>query len=131
MHLDNVFTAQTASEDVIRLPSIYSKHSLYYSDKWFKVLLVRFGVDLRFNTSYFSDYYNPLTGQFQLQDTQETEFYPSLDAYFSMRVNKFRAFFKWENFSNIWITDRLFYQTAFYGHRNGSFRLGIEWRFID
>lgn len=131
MHLDNVFTAQTASEDVIRLPSIYSKHSLYYSDKWFKVLLVRFGVDLRFNTSYFSDYYNPLTGQFQLQDTQETEFYPSLDAYFSMRVNKFRAFFKWENFSSIWITDRLFYQTAFYGHQNGSLRLGIKWRFID
>ncbi len=131
MHLDNVFTAQTASEDVIRLPSIYTKHSLYYEGEWFKVLLVRLGVDMRLNTSYFADYYNPLTGQFQLQGMQETELYPAMDAYFSMRVNKFRAFFKWENFSSLWLTDRLFYQTAFYGHPNGTFRLGVKWRFIN
>ncbi|MCB0571239.1 MAG: hypothetical protein KDC66_15815 [Phaeodactylibacter sp.] len=131
LHLDNLVALQQSSEDFIRLPSIYSKHSFYYAGKWFQVLNVRLGVDLRFNDSYFGNYYNPVTGQFQLQDRKEVEFYPAADAFFSMRVTKFRAFFKWENATATFITDRLFYQTAYYGFPSSVFRIGISWRFLN
>ena len=131
MHLDNVVALQQASSDFIRLPSIYTKHSLYYAGKWFKVLTVSVGIDLRFNDSYFGDYYNPVTGQFQLQDRALVEFYPAADAFFSMQVTKFRAFFKWENATAALIDDRLFYQTAFYGHPSSVFRIGLKWRFLN
>lgn len=131
LHLDNVVALQQSSEDFIRLPSIYSKHSFYYAGKWFRVLNVRLGVDLRFNNSYFGNYYNPVTGQFQLQDRSEVEFYPAADAFFCMRVTKFRAFFRWENATALLITDRLFYQTAFYGHPSSVFRIGLSWRFLN
>jgi hypothetical protein len=131
LHLDNVVALQQASGDFIRLPTIYAKHSLYYAGQWFRVLTVRVGIDLRFNDSYFGDYYNPVTGQFQLQDRSLVEFYPAADAFFSMQVTKFRAFFKWENATANFIDDRLFYQTAFYAHPFAVFRIGLKWRFLN
>ena len=92
VHLDNLVALQQASEEVIRLPSIYSKHSLYYAGYWFQALNVRFGFDLRMNDSYFANYYNPVTGQFELQNRQRVDFHPALDAFFSFRVTKFRLF---------------------------------------
>ena len=131
LHLDNVLALQQSSEDFIRLPSIYSKHSFYYAGKWFRVLNVHVGLDLRFNNSFFSNYYNPVSGQFQLQDRTEVESYPAVDAFFSMRVTKFRAFFKWENATAAVITDRLFYQTAYYAFPSSVFRIGVTWRFLN
>ena len=130
-HLDNIVALQQATEDFIRLPSIYSKHSLYYGGKWFKVLDVRLGADLRFNNSFYAPYYNPVTGQFQLQDGREVEFYPATDVFFSMRVTKFRAFFKWENATAAILSGQLFYQTAYYAHPSSVFRLGLRWRFLN
>ncbi len=130
-HLDNVVSLQQMSEDFIRLPSLYAKHSLYYAGQWFGVLNVRLGFDVRYNNTYFAPYYNPLTGQFQQQDEREVEWYPGLDAFFSMRVTRFRAYVKWENLVNTITPERLFYQTAFYAHWQGGLRLGLKWRFVN
>ena len=127
IHLDNVVSVQQVSEDVLRLPSFYTKNSLYYAGKWFKVLNVRLGFDLRLSNAYFSNYYYPLTGQFILQNRREVEAYPAVDGFFSMRVSKFRAFFKWENMTDLLINDRLFYQSAFYPHQFSGYRFGIYW----
>ncbi len=133
-HLDNAVALQTSSEDFIRVPDIFSKHSLYYQGFWFRVLHVRFGFDLRMNTAYQPYYYHPLVGQFILQDRQTTEFYPAVDAFLSMRITRFRAFVKWENMTTLFIdeSDNLFYLNAFYPMQTGpGFRFGIKWRFLD
>ena len=130
-HLDNTVALQNASEDFIRLPQIFGKHSFYYEGYWFKVLNVRLGCDLRYNDGYFSDYYNPVTGQFQLQNQRLVDFYPAVDAFFAMRVTRFRAFAKWENLTNLFFKDDFFYQTAFYAHPPAGFRLGVKWRLVD
>ena len=127
IHLDNVLSLQEVSEDFIRVPSIYTKNSLYYAGKWFKVLNVRLGFDLRWSNAYFSNYYYPLSGQFILQDAFEIEPYPSVDGFFSMRVSKFRAFLKWENMTNLIINDQFFYQSAFYPNQLTGIRFGIYW----
>ena len=126
-HLDNVISLQEVSEDVIRLPSLYTKHSLYYAGKWFKVLNVRLGADLRYSDQFFSNYYHPLVGQFILQDRQQIGAYPSVDAFFSMRVTSFRAFFKWENITRLVRQDDLFYPSSFYLYPLNGIRLGIYW----
>jgi len=134
IHLDNAVAFQTSSEDFIRVPEIFSKHSLYYQGFWFRVLHVRFGFDLRMNTAYQPYYYHPLVGQFILQDRQTTEFYPAIDAFLSLRVTRFRAFFKWENMTNLFIdeSENLYYLNAFYPMQTGpGFRFGIKWRFLD
>lgn len=128
--LDNIVGIQQASEEVIRLPGIYAKHSLYYSGKWFKVLDVELGFDLRYNNAYFANYYNPVSGQFQLQNDRKVEFYPATDAFFSMKITKFRAFVRLENASAI-IREDLFYQTTYYAHPNSAMRIGLVWRFLN
>lgn len=132
-HLDNTIALQQASEDFVRLPRIFAKHSFYYQGYWFRALNVRVGFDLRYNDAYFADYYNPVTGQFHLQDSQEIDFYPGLDAFFTMRVTKFRAFAKFENILNsaTLLNDEFFYQTAFYPHLPAALRIGFKWRLVD
>ena len=132
-HLDNVVTFQTSTEDILRLPSIYSKHSLYYNGRWFKrALNVRLGIDARMNNAYLANTYNPLVGQFHLQDTNEVTFYPVLDAVASIKVKRFRFFIKWENFTR-WgkpINEK-YYQVANYPVLDKSIRFGLAWRFSD
>ncbi len=130
-HLDNTFALQKASESTVRIPGIYGKHSLYYTGRWFKVLQVRLGVDLRYNDAYYAYYYNPVSGRFQLQDSQQIDFYPQLDAYFSMRIGKFRAFAKFDNLTTALNGNKLFYQTAYYPYPDGSLRIGINWRLVN
>lgn len=130
-HLDNVLSIQQISEPLIRLPELYGKHSAYYLGKWFKVLNVRLGLDVRYQNEYKAYYYQPLTGQFQLQDEFTTPFFPNLDAYLSMRVTKFRAYVKWENLLNTIQPDRFYYQIAYYASWAGGLRIGIKWRFVN
>lgn len=131
IHLDNVLALQKVSEEVIRVPDVFGKHSLYYAGTWFRVLEVQLGADLRWNTDYLSDYYNPFIGQFHLQNDRETLLYPALDAFFSMRVRKFRAFFRMENIGNVITPNRLYYQTAYYAFPDAAFRWGIKWRLTN
>lgn len=132
-HLDNVITFQTTTESVLRLPSFYSKHSLYYKGRWFKKLLrIRLGMDFRLNNTYFANTYNPLIGQFHLQESNEVNFYPVVDAVVSIKVKRFRFFFKWENFTR-WRKplNEKYYQVASYPTLDKAIRFGISWRFSD
>ncbi len=131
-HLDNTLIFQSSSEDEIRLPAIYSKHSLYYQSNWFRFLNIRIGTDARFQTPYKGNYYHPLYGQFILQNRREVELYPAIDAYVAFRVTKFKAYFKVENVTQSFTPDKLFYLNAFYPHSIASgFRVGFQWRFWD
>ncbi len=134
IHLENVVTLQQSSEDFLRLPELFTKNSLYYQGKWFRVLNVQLGADLRLATTYYPNTYNPVVGQFILQDEQEVELYPAVDGYFALRITRFRAFFKFENLTRFAIpmSEQLFYQTARYPFQTGSgIRLGIQWRFVN
>lgn len=132
-HLDNLVAVQQTSEDFIRLPQFFGKHSLYYAGKWFRVLDIRLGFDVRYNDAYYADYYNPVTGQFQLQNSRLVKFYPAVDGFFSMQITRFRAFIKWENMTSVFRPDDwgLFYQTAYYPNVDAAIRLGVRWRLVD
>jgi hypothetical protein len=133
IHFDNQAILQNTSEDVLRLPQFFGKHSLYFEGKLFRVLNTRVGFDLRYQAAYQADYYMPLTGQFQLQDRRIVDFYPAADVFAAFQVTKFRAFFKLENLTRyIYPQSQLFYQTSFYPMPPSSgFRLGLRWLFVD
>ena len=133
IHLDNQVILQKSSEDIVRLPQYFGKHSLYFEGKMFQVLNARIGLDVRYQAAYRADYYMPLVGQFQLQDKRMVDFYPAADVFAAFQVTKFRAFFKLENITRfIYPQNQLFYQTSYYPMPPSSgFRLGIRWLFLD
>lgn len=133
--LNNLFVFQNVSEDVLRLPDIYSKHSLFFDGKLFKkVLETRIGLDVRLTTAYKADTYHPLIGQFHIQDTQELPFTPLVDAFINFKVRTFRFFIKVENIFSP-IREEFYYQTSNYAlpysWGNGGMRFGLSWRLVD
>lgn len=128
---ENTLAVQTDNSDLIRVPLISMKSSIYLEGNVFKrVMLARIGFDFRMNTSYFADAYQPLTGQFHLQDNQNIQLYPALDFFLSFKVQTFKAFAKMENMTG-WFVNRPYYLTPGHPLADPHFRFGVSWRFLD
>ncbi|NJB86438.1 hypothetical protein GGR26_002206 [Lewinella marina] len=128
--LDNRLLLQRADATVFRLPELYGEHSLYYAGKWFGVLNVNLGVDVRYASGYRPYYYNPVLQRFQLQERQATNFYVQVDPFFSLRVTRFRFFVRYIQAQTL-INDQLLYLTAQHPYPDAALRLGASWRLLD
>ena len=131
--LDNMVRLQFFSgNDLIRMPQSWLRHSAFVEGKLFKgALQSRFGIDMTYSTNYFANGYFPLTGQFFLQNTQSTKFYPVFDVWFSFKIKTFRIFLKMDH-----VNEGLFKQPNYYNFYNyagmqRAFRIGLSWRFYD
>lgn len=136
LHLDNQLVYQKATSTRLRMPELYLKNSLYVEGRIFKkTMLTRVGVDVRTWTAYRPYTYQPLTGQFHLQDDNRTDFTPLLDAFFIFKLTRFRFFFKVENilsgFQKTYYSQTEGYLLPFGFSQNGGMRLGVSWRFVD
>lgn len=138
-HFDNQVTFQQTTNDALRLPDFFSKHSIYYQGRWFKrALEIRLGMDLRMNNSYFANNYNPLMGQFHLQDIQQVDFFPTIDFYSSIKVKQFRFYIKMENMTRLFgnivgniPANEHYYQVASYPIQDNRLSFGLAWKFVD
>lgn len=130
-NINNRLLLQEADQSVFRLPQLYGEHSFYYSGKWFKVLNINLGFDVRYASGFQPYYYNPIVQQFHLQDRQETGFQYQIDPFFSMRVTRFRFFVKYINANSQWQPDELLYLTADHPYPDAAVRWGVSWRLLD
>ena len=129
--LTNRLLFQEADREVFRLPQLYGEHSFYYAGKWFGVLNVNLGVDVRYATGFTPYYYNPIVQQFHLQEEQRTGFQYQVDPFFSLRVTRFRFFIKYINANTQWQPDQLLYLTADHPYPDAAVRWGVSWRLLD
>lgn len=132
-HFDNTLGLQQINRgDILRLPSWFSRNSLYYSGKLFKKNMdLRAGADFRVHGEFQPDAYMPLIGQFHLQDTLSQNPYPWVDLFVAFKVRSFRFFFRYENLTAIWQPEKVYYQTAYHPQNFNTLRFGISWRFMD
>lgn len=133
VHFDNMAALQQANrEDVFRLPTWFSKNSVYFSGKVFKrKMQLEAGADFRINADFRPEGYHPLSWQFHLQDEIQQKPYPWVDLFMSFKVQSFRGFARYEN-CYTWLDKKtVFYQTARHALPFGALRFGIAWRFLD
>ncbi len=130
-HLDNVIAFQKPTENIIRLPAIYSKNSLYWEGKLFKkVMRTRIGFDFRFASKWNAPTYMPITGQFFQQDVATVGEYPAVDAFLSFKVKQLRLFLKMENVLGGY-GNPPFYQTFNAPTPEARFRFGMHWQLLN
>lgn len=130
-HLDNTLVFQKSTEKYVRVPDLYTKHSLYAEGKIFKkVMLARAGVDVRYNTAWFAPAYMPLLSQFYVQETDKVNAYPSIDVFLSFKVKTFRFFAKMENLIGSF-SNAVYYQTYNYPVLDRQWRFGIRWNLTN
>ncbi len=131
-HLDNQVTLQQSSSDFVRIPPIYSTHSLYYEGDIFKkAAYAKIGLDLRLNSPYSPYGFQPLNGQFIIQDNQTLNWQPITDAFLAVKVKKFRFLLRYGNFLPLLTRKDYYYQVADYPVPHGYLRFAIAWQFID
>lgn len=131
-HLDNQITLQQSDSDFIRIPPVLTRNSLYFAGNIFKnALFAKIGFDLRLNSPYSPYGYQPLNGQFILQDQQSVNWQPLADVFLGVKVKKVRVLVRYDNFIPVLNRRDYYFQIADYPAPHGYFRWAVSWQFVD
>ena len=117
-------------EEVFRVPEFVSRNTLYYSDNWFKgnPLYIQIGATLKYFTKYQANAYNPLLGEFTLQNNTEIG-YPTVDFFVNGRVRRTRLYLKADNISSFFL-DKNYLSAPGYPYRDFVIRFGVVWNWF-
>jgi hypothetical protein len=131
--LDNTVLYQNVqqTDNILNVPELVTRNTLYYTDYWFKkALLVQTGFTFQYFTKYHANDYNPLIGEFYVQDKKQIGGFPLIDFFFNMKIQEFQLFLKAEHV-NSGFTGYDFYSAPNYPYRDFTVRFGITWNFFS
>ncbi|MCF6130842.1 putative porin [Flavobacterium wongokense] len=131
--LDNTLLYQKVDqeEDVLNIPQITTRNSLYFTDYFFKkALYLQTGFTFNYFTKYYINDYNPVTVEAFVQNENKVGDFPMLDFFVNARIRQTRIFFKLEHF-NSKITGNDFYTAPNYPYRDFIIRFGLVWNFFQ
>ena len=133
-HFDHrVLLQWSTNQEVIPVP-LCSAFLSYYYECWVernKVLRLQFGVDGKFNTSYYAPSYNPALATFYNQREYEIGNYPYLDVFLTAKWKRMRIFLKYQHVNYNLFGNGQYLTTAGYPLNPGMFKVGISWGFYD
>lgn len=131
--LDNTVLYQNVKQNsnILNVPQFVTRNTLYYSDYFFKkALYVQTGFTLNYFTDYYANNYNPLIGEFYIQDNRKIGGYPLMDFFINAKIDQFRVFLKAEHFNTMFSNTADYYSAPSYPYRDFTFRLGVVWIFF-
>ena len=130
--LDNTLLYQQVeqSNEVLNVPKIVTRNTLYFTGYVFKkAMLLQTGVTFQYFTEYYANDYNPLIGEFYVQNESKIGGFPMFDFFVNARVRQTRIFLKAEHFNSAW-TGYDFYSAPNYPYRDFMVRFGLVWNFF-
>ena len=131
LHLSgNNIIQKVAGSSSLRLPFFSSSNSLYVGKKLKKGYTFYVGTDVRYNTNYFANAYQPNTGVFFLQDTYKLQNYVVTDVFAALSVSAVRIFAKLEH-SDQYAFGSTYYTTVLYPAPIFGVKIGLHWRFYN
>lgn len=131
--LDNTFLYQKVDQPdfILNVPELVSRNTLYYSTTMFeKALYLQTGVSLNYFSRYFANDYNPVIGEFFVQNKKEIGNYPNLDFFVNARIQRTRIYFKAEHFNSS-LSGNNFYAAPNTPYRDFMIRFGLVWNFFQ
>lgn len=121
----------TQSNQVLNVPQLVTRNTLYYSSNVFKnAMFLQTGVTFKYFTAYTMDGYNPLLGEFYVQNREELGAFPLLDFFINAKVRQTRIYLKAEHFNSSF-TGNTFYAAPNYPYRDFVIRFGLVWNFFS
>jgi hypothetical protein len=131
--LNNTFLYQKVDQPdfILNVPKLVTRNTLYYSDYLFeKALYLQTGFTLNYFTRYFANDYNPVIGEFFIQNKKEIGNYPNLDFFVNGRIQRTRIYFKAEHFNSSFSGNN-FYASPNVPYRDFMIRFGLVWNFFQ
>lgn len=130
--LDNTIMYQKVinGEDVLNVPQIISRNTIYFSDHLFKkALFLQTGITLNYFTNYTMDGYDPLLGEFYTQNQTGLGDFPRLDFFINAKVRQTRIYLKAEHFNSAF-TGYNYFSAPNNPYRDFTIRFGLVWNFF-
>ena len=119
------------TNDVLNVPQLVTRNTLYFSkDVFDRAMHLQTGVTFKYFTSYNMDAYNPLLGEFYIQNREELGGYPLLDFFINAKVKQTKLFLKAEHFNSSF-SGFDFYSAPNYPYRDFVIRFGLVWNFFS
>jgi hypothetical protein len=131
--LNNTIMYQNVSQsnDVLNVPQLVTRNTLYFSSDVFrKAMYLQTGVTLKYFTGYNMDAYNPVLGEFYIQNNEELGGFPMLDFFINARIQQTRIYLKAEHFNSSF-SGFNFYSAPNYPYRDFVIRFGLVWNFFS
>ena len=131
--LDNTFLYQKVvqNEPILNLPQFTIRNTLYYSNYFYKrALYVQTGVTLNYFTRYAADDYNPVLGEFFVQNQTQIGNYPMIDFFINGRIRQTRIFLKAEHI-NSGFSGNKYFSAPNLPYRDFIVRFGVVWSFFQ
>jgi len=131
--LNNTVMYQTVAQDqnVLNVPQLVTRNTLYFSSDVFKkAMYLQTGITLKYFTNYTMDAYNPLLGEFFVQNREELGGFPMLDFFINAKVKQTRIYLKAEHFNSSF-TGFNYYTAPNYPYRDFVVRFGLVWNFFS
>ena len=131
--LDNTVLYQKVDQQdfILNVPQLVTRNSLYYSDYMFKkAMYFQTGFVFNYFTNYYANDYNPVIGEFFVQNRKQIGDYPNVDFFVNARIQRTRIYFKAEHFNSS-LTGNNFYASPNNPYRDFMIRFGIVWNFFE
>jgi hypothetical protein len=131
--LDNTILYQKVDQkdNILNVPEFVTRNTLYYSDYLFKkALFFQTGVTFQYFTKYYGNDYNPLIGEFFVQDERKFGDFPLMDFFINAKIKEFRLFLKAEHFNSSF-TGYNYYSAPNVPYRDFTVRFGVIWDFFS
>jgi hypothetical protein len=131
--LDNTILYQQVDQedDVLNVPQIITRNSLYFTDYFFKkALFLQTGFTVNYFSKYYINDYNPVIAEAFVQNDVKVGNFPMIDFFINARIRQTRIFLKAEHF-NSKMTGNNFLTAPNYPYRDFTIRFGLIWNFFQ
>ena len=131
--LDNTILYQKVDQQdaILNVPEIVTRNTFYYSNYLFKkALFLQTGISLNYFSSYYANDYNPVIGEFFVQNDKQIGNHPNFDFFINAKIQRTRIYFKAEHFNSS-LTGNNFYSSPNNPSRDFTIRFGLIWNFFN
>jgi len=131
--LDNTLLYQKTdqSDTILNVPEFLTRNTLYFSQELFrKALFLQTGVTFNYFTNYYANEYNPVIGEFFVQNKKEIGNFTNFDFFVNAKIQRTRIYFIAEHFNSSFSGNN-FYSSPNNPYRDFMIRFGLVWNFFQ
>jgi hypothetical protein len=131
--LDNTVLYQKTDQqdNILNVPEFLTRNTLYFSQSLFrKALFFQTGVTFNYFTNYYANDYNPVIGEFFVQNKKEIGNFTNFDFFFNARIQRTRVYVIAEHFNSS-LSGYNFYSSPNNPYRDFTIRFGLVWNFFQ
>ncbi len=131
--LDNTILYQKVDQSdlILNVPEFVTRNTFYYSQELFrKALFFQTGVTFNYFTSYYGNEYNPVIGEFFVQNQKKIGDFTNFDFFFNARIQRTRVYLTLEHF-NAELSGYNYLSSPNNPYGDFIIRFGLVWNFFQ